>query len=855
MMGPVPWFLATAPSPNAEMLPRPVLWARLDDAVAAHRITVVSAPSGFGKTVAVSQWAAVKQRTSPGSVSWLTLTHLAGDPGAFLAGVVTALQKLASDRGDSTLHRALAAVFDATSYTAAIEVLLAIDAAHPVAVVIDDFQKARDVVAEPHFASFIERCPRWIQLVLVTADAAGPALSRLRFHAGLSLIGPSELALQAGEISDLAALTGRPVTTERAEAIHAATGGWPAAVRLGLLAQETPNLATDDDLTEYIHVHVLGRMRSELADFILRTTVPSRLDEPVACALSGRSDAARLLGECVSAGLFLECFDSADSTVYQWHSLFSAHCRTILRRTDPDSWQRLNVLAARELAQRFPLAAVAHAVDAGDADLANAILTDHWLELLLQSRSDALDRACVAVIRQFGETPDLLLIRACCRDLAGDTIDSGLLAARARAAERDAIRSPRTAFIADLTQVLLSDEHDSMVAAADRAQAALADRAVVTPTGYACALFILGWANSRLRRGEAGYALLEAAVHESGAMGLTELAERSTVNLGFAMAAAGEFDRAIRVLGARTEQHSPELWLAHDGGGIELFTLGYIAFWRGELAEARRTFLELDTAVGAGYPDMGRMMLAHTVAVLRDHTAVDIAQAALARLPTVDSHGVPWTSYRIAAQARLADLRGARSQALELAAQLVGHGHLPAMSAIVSGMCRRLGAPGLARRLAEAARDDPSQPYSQASGLLTIALLDWEHGDTAAAHTHLEECLTLAAPARVRYPFIDAAGPQCAELLAAHAPRTAHPHFLDECLVVGERAPATEVPHADMLTPRERQVLAYLRKQMTANEIAAQMAVSVNTVKTHQRAIYRKLGVANRREAVRLTRD
>lgn len=858
MMGPVPWFLATPPSPSPEMVIRESVRDRLDSLVASHRATVVSAPSGFGKTVAVSQWAARAQDRCTGSVSWLTLTDRVTGVGDVLRGILTALQTAARERADAGLYQALAAVFETTSYPAAFELTAAIDSPDPVTIVIDDFQNARDVMADPYFADFIEHGPQFLRLVLITTDAAGTAWSRLRMHQHVAVIGADQLVLSASEIGALAALAHRRVTPEEADDVLAATAGWPAAVRLALVAGDRdPGSLAGTDLTDYIQSAVLGRMRSDLADFALSTTVAERLDGALAGALAGRSDADVLLGECLSAGLFIQRFASGDDTVYRWHSMFATHCRAILRRTDPLRWRTLNAVAARELQDRYPLPAVDHAIDADEAALATNVLANHWLELLLQSRSEALEHSCIAAIQAFGEQPELLMIRACCRDLSGDRLNAGLLFARGRELADGAAPSTRMSFIADLTEVLLSDDAESMAAAADRTQATLADSRVVTPVTYACALFLLGWAKSRLRHGQPGHALLEAAVHECRVLGLTELAERARQNLGIALALAGEFDRALEATRRGPDDGSdPALWLSHDGGGIDRFTEGFVQFWHGELDSARDAFIELDATVGSGYPDTGRMMLAHTVATLGDTEGLDNAERAVGRLPESNSHGVPWTSYRIAAQAHLLEMRGAHTEALQLAAKLVGEPHLAAMSAIVSGVCRRLGAPELARQLARAAADDLAQPYSRAYGQLTLALLDWEAGRSASAHRNLEVCLSLAAPESVRYPFIDNAGPACVELLAAHASSsTGYPEFLDECLRICERIRTDKAARPDTLTPRERQVLTYLRKQMTANEIAAQMAVSINTVKTHQRAIYRKLGVRNRREAIRLVRD
>ncbi|WP_157625871.1 LuxR C-terminal-related transcriptional regulator [Mycobacterium sp. 155] len=867
-LGPVPWFLATPPAPNPEMVDRPAIAATLTKHVTTHRATVVTAPSGFGKTVSVTQWATARREEVPGSVSWLTLTDRVADSGDLLRGVITALQEAAHDRGDAAMHRRLTAAFDSVSATTTIAAIAPSESPDPITVVIDDFQHSRYAADGADFANFVEHAPPWLRLILITTGALDPALTRLMMHGHLAQIGREELAMTADDIIEAAANLDRPVSPDQAEAILTTTAGWPAAVRLMLVSRlETQLLSSESDMTDYIRSVVLRRMRPELGDFVLSTTVSTRLDDHLARVLSERTHVADLISECTGSGLFIERFGSGEGAVYRWHSMFARHCQAILQNNDPDRWLRLNALAADALAQSYPLQAVDHAIRAEAAGLAVGIITDHWLELLLQSRTETLDRACTEVAGAFGEKPELLMIRACCRDLAGDTLTAKLLLGRAGAHNLDETASRRMAFIADISQVLISADHDTMVAAAERAEAALVDRTIAPPTVYACALFVLGWAHSRLRHGSQGTVLLESAIHECRAQGLHELVERSRTSLAFAMVGGGEFDRAMRFLndGGQNTHHDsdsdsdsdsdPHLWLSHDGGGIEQFTEGFVRFWRGDLEPARDDFLAMDQTIGSGYPDVGRMMLALTVATLGDHKLIDIAGDAVDRIPDADSHGVPWTSYKLTSRARLAEMRGARAEALAMTTQLEGRKYLPMMFAIASGICRRLGDTPLARRLAGVATDSEAQPYSRSYGHLVLALLDWESGRGVQAHHNLEKCLTAAAPEQVRYPFIDHADPACLELLSSHASETAYGTFLDECVTLCERAAVRQTPPPERsLTVREREVLAFLRTPLTADDIAARLGVSVNTIKTHQRAIYRKLGVANRREAVQIAR-
>ena len=851
----VPWFLAAIPMVRGDMLARPAAIEALNSACERKRAIVVAAPSGYGKTVALSQWATLRAATAPGSVAWLTLTVRVADRADVLRGLLTALSNAARIGGDDGLCRQLtevAEVLQASSYQAAVGALMQIDPLTPLTVVIDDFQQARAAWREVDVLELIEHGPQWLNYVLATTDPVGSEWSRLRVHDQVAVIGSYELAFNRDEVAELADRFGKSLSRDDIDRVVQATGGWPAAVRLMLVSGDTPLSVSDADLTDYLETAVLSRLRPDLSDFVLRTTVCARLDEQLAVALSGRPDAASVLRECVASGLFLEQFGAGESASYQWHSIFVRHCRDVLRRTRPGEWQRLNRIAAVELAATYPLEAVECAIRGDDRQAGFDIIADRWLELLLQSRTGALDDACARLTTAFDENTEVLMVRACCRAMAGDSVTAALLFERAANRTSESGPSRRLEFIADLSTLLVSDDRASMARAAARAEELLADRAVVPPRIYACALFVIGWANSRLRRGRSrGADMLQASVHECAKLGLIEVAHRGRQNLAFAAAHAGEFNRALVSLpeSQTASAASPELWLSHDGDGIERFTAGWIGFWRGELDIAVDCLVSVSASVGVGYPDMGRMTLAFLASTVGTDEVLRVAEAAVARMPDVDTHGVPWNSYKLAGTARLYEARGRSGDALAIASEIVGREYVPMVSAVMAGMCRRLGAAELAATLAAQALTPDAPRYVVAYAEFVLALLAWHAGDLPLAHQHVERTLAAAHVEQVRYQFVDNADAACRELLAAHVPTTSYGEFLAEALILCEQPKPAGT--ASRLTARELEVLAYLRTAMTSQEIADRLDVSVNTLKTHQRSIYRKLAVANRREAIR----
>ncbi len=837
------------------MVARPAVAKALDDTVAAVPLTVISAPTGFGKTVAVAQWVESRQLKRPGSVSWLAFTHAVADRSDVLQALLIAVQRAAYARHDQQLTDAVAEVFESASLSAAWTGLAGLHSAEPLTIVIDDFQFARGALGDSALELFVDHAMPWLKVVVILTEAVPPAWARARVHGQLAVIDASLLAFDAEEVHDAATRLGCDLDDDQVAQIMTRTGGWPSAVRLSIVGGAGSALVGDDaDLTDYIRSAVLDRLPRRLAEFVSAATVVDRLDDELACALSNCPDGSKLIADCVAHALFITRFGDGEQLSYRWHSLFAEHCRRIVRQEDPARWRHLNALAATHLRTRYPLEAIRHAIEAVDGSLAVDILADYWLELLLQSRAGALDNACLAVIQSSGESAELLAIRAACRDLAGDAVDAHLLFARSQDLCKTENNSARALFISDLVRILLSADRFDILAAAARAEATLSDHDVVTPSAYACSLFLLGWAHSRLREAQHGADLLRAAVYECRALGLNELAERARRSLAFTIAQTGDFTATMRVVDDARKDTSalPELWLWHDGDGADELARGWVRFWQGEPASALADFQAVSTAAGTGYPDVAKLMFAYAAATLNDASSLGLAETMLERIPDVDSHGVPWTDFKLGGQARLAEIRGEPALALELAAQITAGPHLPTVTVITAGLCRRLGDVDMARRFGEVGRAVVTQPYSQAYALLVLALLEWADGDKPAAHRLLEQALSLCAPQRVLLPFLDNADVQCRELLAAHLGLTAHHAFLAQCRAVTERVAARHVSSAERLTPREIEVLACLRTPMTFAEIAEQLGISVNTFKTHQRAIYRKLGAANRRDAIRL---
>lgn len=838
-------LMATASPPQSldSAVDRLAVRSAIGAAVESSRVTVVSAPSGYGKSVAVGEWA----RTVPMPVAWLTLSRFDRDPVRLLAAVVRAVRSIAVRTGDPAYLELLTidphSADVAASYEAVCLAVAALES--PVALVIDDVQRAGDQIGEGIIGALVEAAPSTLRLVLVGRDRLRLHLKKLELQGEVRELGVDLLRFDADEVAAVAAALGQECAPAEASAIIAATEGWPAAVRLTLLSAS--GAAPGDSLTDFVAEEILEPLPVPLREFVLAATVYPELTVANAVAITEEPDAAALLEECIRRALFLERFgDAHKAPVYRWHSIFRSECMALLTRRDPAQVATLQRRAAGVLAHVDPVAAVDQALRAGDAAYAVEILLESWVSIVAGPHGGTtLGRICSVLPATWATDPRVRFIRACGVDLVGDRADAQRQYVRAAGLIDPADHEAEQ--IRDLAGLLLVDDHASLAAIADRVRNDLEASELTGPRRVAT-LWLLGMTEVRLRhRPQLAARTLEAAEREATALGDALLARRSAGQLAFAHAFMGEFERAEAVL-ARLQEVSGTV----DGwdtflGGAESAAAGWVAYWRADFTAADRHFrLIIDGGpASSAFSGIARMYLAFIAAAVGDAAQRSEATELLRGLLTSETHGVPWPAYRLISLAKLAEAEGRAQRAGIIARRFEFVTNIPAVGVMVAELLRRTGDDRAALSLLEQVRS-VAAPYVRVSAGVVAALVQRGRGNTSAAHEILERTLQVAAPLHLLRPFVDDE-PLLRTLLIEH---TAWGTHFEPFLAAATRSPASMATEA--LSEREREILGYLRTTMTASEIAADLHLSINTVKTHLRALYRKLGVSSRREAVRV---
>lgn len=848
-----PWFL-TAPPPQVRetLITRPRLHDRITFALDAAGLVVIAAPPGHGKTVLLNSWMAERD----GACAWLTLTsHEASDEILIASAIVAALDELLVADVVEPERAQPGPVYNGIGSRGLLGRIADLVASlpGPVTLVIDDAHHAGPVLGDQIVNGILALTGDRLRLVI----AGHPGILRW-FHRWVIdnptiVLAAADLAMTTDEVIRFAARGGEQLDRAEADARQAATGGWPIALRFStLVSQSSPSDGTwrDSFLVDFIEDDVLPSLPVRLREFILSTTTTARFDVNVARAISGDPGAGSLLDECLVSGLFIERVgDGPNGAVYRWHDAFSEACRRVVLRASPRRSRSLNATAAGALAAEYPVEALLHAARADDPELSLDILRRAWLRVLIESGA----RPLLAILQCFPEdlamTPEVGWIRACCLDLLGDHEGARILSAMAAGPTDDECPSSLTRAFANL---FLIDDRDELLLAVEQAHQIMVERGT-DRTMFAYRVFLLGWTLLRLRANPGRAAqLLRSAMEEARRGGRQILEARANANLRFALAYGGRFAAAEALDGDGSAlDHHDDVWSRYDGG-IGVFALGFVAFWGGRFDEAA---VHLHTLIATdghdeSYAALGRVFLALIAAASGDRGAIRGAHAQVDRIGRAERHGVPWPVYRAAARAALFAADGDAGRALALVSPLRDQENVPVIRVVGAEIARRAGDATLAALFLSGLHDREREvSYIGVSALTTTALLAYQRGDRVAAHRAIETALDVAARNGVVSP-LTTSEPLLRDLLSAHAVAGSHHREFIAARLAELESVAVGFPGPTALSSREKEVLAHLRTPMTASEIAAALFVSVNTVRTHQRSIYRKLGVTSRRDAV-----
>ncbi|WP_244258350.1 LuxR C-terminal-related transcriptional regulator [Streptomyces sp. Tu 2975] len=839
-----------------------------------HPLTLVGGPAGAGKTLLVADWIAVSPCSWP--VVWLTVEAEDNAPGIFWAYVLGAFR-----------HHGPALPADIGSPARPGEVdhgVLARLAAHlsgrsePVVLVLDEFER----VCTPGIAEGLEFVLRHagdgLRLVMISRTEPLVPLHRYRAAGEITDIRGADLAFRPQEAAVLVDRHGMSLAADGVQALTDRTGGWAAGLRLCVLAAqqaEDPQAflkefeAGQSMVADFLLTEVLASQTEEVQDLLLRSSILGQIHPDLANALTGRDDAMPILAQLERANAFLR---PIGHSWYRLHPLFAEILRVHLRARHPRLEPELHRTAARWLCDAGLLTeALPHAADAGDWEFAASQLVDQLAigRLFTGLEADRLTELFAAMAPDTtGPAADL--VRAA-RALGEYDAERGLRHLRRAEEHLDGAHpSPAARLSCAVLRVLAGRVTGSV----DMAEAAARDAQDVEQ-GFpaACldehpelrALLLTGLGSAQLWAGrfDAARSALTAAVQVPGGAATALPRHESLSRLALIDFLDGRPSRAEAHARAAIAEAERSGLLPASRTGMGQLVLAAVAIDRDAL-DAARHHLDEATVSSAALPDpivtaelgivRSRMLLAKG----RPGAALNALDAALR--PPHPAQASPWVEDRVALAASHALLAQGRSQE---AVEALAHRETDRPDHAVASARARLAAGDTesAVEILDAlagGHHNRDAPAVAVRVLLAQAQAADTLDDAPAARQRVARALATARPESLRRPFLEA-GPWLRRLLHDEPSLTlTHDWLPDELLPErstverGEPVPSPVIEH---LSDREQEVLGLLAQMMSTDEIADDLHLSVNTVKTHLKSVYRKLATTRRRDAVRRARE
>ena len=867
----------TMPGLPGWVVPRPRIEKLIAEG-ARGPLTTVTGPPGAGKTMAIALWAAAS--TSPDRLAWLTLDDFDNRPKVFWSYFVAALR-----RAGIAVPRVWPAVAagDAVDHLFLLRLASVLAAQDPpVVVVLDDLHLLTEPSTLDGLGYVLRNARPGLRLVVSSRMDPLLPLHRYRLTGELAEIRAGDLAFSVAESGLLLAQHGITLPDAALECLTRRAEGWAAGMRLAAISMDghpDPEQfvkefdAEDSAIASYLVDEVLDAQPSATRELLLRTSILDRVNAGIAGELSDDGQVTGALPALAQVNAFVL---PVGHGWYRYHSLFNAVLRLKLRRERPGLVLDLHRRAALWFRRNGSLTqAVRHAGESGDWQLAAGIALDELAvgQLIEPRGSQSLADGFRRMPRRMSWAKPQPLLVAAALDLSeaeGLPSAASLDAAEALIEHLPADDEIPARLATALIRLALSRRTGDLGAAT--AAAVSAERLLAAiPAGLLArhtairAQVLSGRGAVEVWAGHLDEAATSFTAGVAAASAPDSTHERADClgNLALLEALRGRLSRAAKLAdeaAGAAEDNTGEP--AEPAGSAASIALAWVYLEHNEPEQAR-AHLKLADAALRIRPD--RLMNAAACLVAarcslacgRPGVAPDMVSRARRGWPLPS-----WLEHRLAlVEARACAVAGDIESAIDTATRADPHSHFDAAITLAQALLAT-GDPQAARHvLAAGPAVSAGQPdYIRLEASLVDARLSYESGDRARGRRSLEQALRLGHPEQLRLPF--AMERTWIRPVLRRDPDLAHAYrrLLEPDLVSTDWA-AVRPPASDgapliveRLSEREREVLQHLSGMLSTAEIATEMYISVNTVKTHLKSIYRKLAAAHRSEAVRRAR-
>lgn len=877
------------PSPRPELVSRPRLIGRLNDGL-RRKLTLVSAPAGFGKTTLLSDWS----RQSERRFAWLSLDEGDSDLLRFLSYVVAALQTVMPEGvriGDEVQQALLSPqpLPPEALLTGLINELATLR--EHVVLVLDDYHLIDAPEIDQALTFLLTHLPPSLHLVIATRVDPSLPLSRLRARGQLTELRTSDLRFMADEAAIfLNLVTGLALSAADVAALERRTEGWVAGLQLAALSMPGANdisgfinsfTGSHRYIIDYLADEVLAQCSEELNAFLLQTSILNRLSAPLCNALTARSDGEASLAHLEQANLFLVPLDH-ERRWYRYHHLFADLLRQRLHHKHlPDEIEALHHRASQWYEENGLL----------DEALHHTLLIQDFkraAHLMGQHVSQRIMRGDVSTVRDWLDALPEEIVHAhpvLCFGKAWvhyfsfqyDAIEPFLHLAEQKSEEVFSAGSLTPSDLRGGTMALrafVAHQRGDVEQSIDFFRQSMAHLPKENLFARGMSTFFL--ANALYEMGESKEAsqLYPEAITLCLAAGNLLAATGATQSLATLQMMQGRLHQAKetlqKALVQQTTPNSPPL----QATTFLYLGLGEVLYRQNKLEEAESALqkgINLFKGSSTLAARLGYLALVQVKLALGDKEGARLtmqeSQQAYQSIEACSTDAAYIAAYYARCQLALGDLpaaiRWAQESELEvedkatyanevelitLAHVLIAQGQAESSDAHLSDATRLL------QRL-----HDSAQAGGRMGRVIEILVLQAiayaAQNHKLQALTALQQALILAEPQGYMRIFIEP-GPKIAPLLYEAAARGIKPQYIGQLLAAfpatsaSSKDKARPVEMVEPLSQRELEVLHLIADGLTNREIANKLILSLNTVKGHTRKIYGKLGVNSRTQAI-----
>ncbi|KAA3646748.1 MAG: hypothetical protein DWQ07_11135 [Chloroflexi bacterium] len=871
------------PKPRPELVLRPQLIERLNEGL-HHKLTVISAPAGFGKTTLVNEWVTTSDR----QVAWLSLDESDGDLTVFLNYFIAALNQ--AERSSEDIGEGALSMLQSPQPPAVTEILTGLInelAAIPTQtiLVLDDYHRIQAQPIHDALTFLLEHLPEQLHLVIVTRQDPQIPLAKLRAQDQLTELRASDLRFSTSEAAEfLDQVMGLKLSPDDVALLESRTEGWIAGLQLAAISmqgiEDTAGFiesftGSHHFVLDYLIEEVLNNQTEEVQTFLLQTSILDRMTGALCDAITGQHDGQATLEILEHANLFIIPLDE-ERKWYRYHHLFADLLRIRLRRSQPE--HVANLLASTSTwyeNEGFLDEAIEYALRAEDferaIDLINGVAEATWLrgeDTKLCRWLDKLPKEIIPTKPQLCVFYSWSLFATGQQEAAMQILQAAEKSIQKPSGEDNkklkgriaAVRAYFAFYSGEVAEMM----NCSQQALEDLPEQDLAWRIIAT--------------NVRVDAME--FAGDSMAVHEARreALKVSQASDNryqiiiSRLKLAITLRTQGRLSEVVEIC-------QQEMQHAHDNGLSRSVIAGFLlGIWSEALVELnymdeanQRANEAADLIEHGGDRAMVGWAYVCLTRVLFSSGQLDEAEKMIQKVERIaqDDMIPPWMLSTLATwKARVWLAKGELKAVSEWVHE---HGLTPdddlsywlelqhmILARLLIAQGRAEESRGLLDRLLIAT--EAGKRTARRIELLELQAMALHHlGNEDQAMDSLRQALDLAKPRGFVRVFVNE-GPAMAQLLYEAVRREISTDYAQRLLAafpISEPEPVTtkqtKSAGLDLIEPlsaRESEVLELMAEGLTNQEIGSKLFLSLNTVKVHARNIYGKLGVNNRTQAV-----